>query len=324
MKCAKVLIIDDCPDGHLLLEARLKHEGIELHHAYDAPTGLTMASELQPDLILLDIDLPFMTGLEVCTHLKRNPDTSALPVIFLSGASDVWTKVQGLELGAVDYVTKPFHAAELCARVRAALRAKRMQDTLSIHADVDALTGLHNRATFDRRLERDFAAARAGSTRLTLMMVDIDHFKQLNDQFGHPFGDDALRAVAQILRRGVRASDSACRYGGEEFAVLMPGCDRDEAALVAARIRSQLAELVVSRGGQTARVTASFGVADDRDLDSAMHLLDSADAALYRAKRSGRNRVELCRATPDRDAASEAHETHAGGDALRSGSGRGL
>src|SRR5450631_822939 len=140
-----VLAIDDSPDIHRLLDVRLKPEGLVVHHALDAQDGLAQASRIQPDLILLDVDLPLITGFEVCRKLKDDPALAHVPIIFLTGATDVYTKVQGFDLGAVDYVTKPFEPAELRARVRAALRTKRFHDILAARSHIDGLTGIWNR-----------------------------------------------------------------------------------------------------------------------------------------------------------------------------------
>src|ERR1700722_10173023 len=216
-----VLVIDDSQDIHRLLDVRLRPEGLVLYHALDAQEGLAKAKELRPDLILLDVDLPLGTGFEVCKLLKDDPLTAQIPVIFLTGASEVYTKVQGFDLGAVDYVTKPFEPAELRARVRAALRTKRYHDLLAARSNVDGLTGVWNRSYFNQRMGDEVSASVRYGRTVSLVMLDIDNFKSLNDSYGHPFGDRVLEGLGEILHTLLRTTDAPCRYGGEEFGLIL-------------------------------------------------------------------------------------------------------
>lgn len=290
-----ILVIDDSPDIHALLRVRLRPEEVRLECALDARTGLRMARELQPDLILLDVDLGDASGFDVCRVLKFEDATSRLPVIFLTGAGDVQAKVQGFELGAVDYVTKPFEPAELRARVRAALRTKRYQDLLAERARVDGLTGLWNRAHFDLRLAEEMSHQPRSGRPVSLLLVDVDHFKRVNDTHGHPFGDTVLRTVAATLALGRREADVTCRYGGEEFAIILPGTDAAGAIATAERVRVDIASLRLKREGQPVPVTASIGLAavehSRPDAASPAQLVEAADRALYAAKQGGRDRV---------------------------------
>ena len=290
-----VLVIDDCPDVHRLLEVRLRPEALAIHHAMGGEEGIAKAREVIPDLILLDVDLPSLTGFEVCQRLKEDPATLQVPVIFLTGASEVYTKVQGFDLGAVDYVTKPFEPAELRARVRAALRTKRYHDLLAARSHVDGLTGVWNRSYFNQRLGEEISAARRYGRTVSLVMMDLDRFKELNDGFGHPFGDHVLQTVGDILHENVRATDAPCRYGGEEFALVLTETPEDGACVMAERIRAQIADFPFRPKDRHVQVTASFGVACstsfDRESLSVSRLITAADDALYRAKSEGRNRV---------------------------------
>jgi two-component system cell cycle response regulator len=294
-----VLAVDDSPEVHALLEVRLRPEGLHLVTASSFDEGLRLARQVLPDLILLDVDMPEHSGLDLCRKLKDDPMTSNIPVIFLTGSADVETKVHGFDLGAVDYVTKPFHPAELRARVRAALRMKRSQDLLTEKAQVDALTGLRNRAHMDERLTAEVAGAMRTGRPLSLIMLDLDHFKSLNDAFGHPFGDQVLQRAGDLLARSVRPCDVACRYGGEELAVILTDTTIDGAHAVADRLRNQLRGLELAPRGKPVTVTASFGVAEAIDVASrggelrASALVAAADAALYAAKRGGRDCVRL-------------------------------
>jgi len=292
-----ILVIDDSEDIHLLLRARLKDEDVEILSASDGPSGIEAARRLRPDLILLDVDMPGLGGFEVCRELKNDPVTTPIPIIFLTGVSDQGDRVKGLELGAVDYVTKPFDFPELRARVRAALRTVRYQKLLEQRAQIDGLTGLWNRVYFDQRLHEILAGCRRYGGRVSLVMADIDHFKRVNDTFGHPFGDRVLERVAEVLRSGVRPSDMPCRYGGEEFAIILPETDAAGGAELAERLRVRIAEPGWHKQEPSFVVTASFGVASSPGGDDASTAADQlvleADAALYRAKRAGRNCVRI-------------------------------
>jgi diguanylate cyclase (GGDEF)-like protein len=290
-----VLAIDDTKDIHDLLRVRLRAEGVLLHHAHGAEDGLAMARALAPDLVLLDVDMPKMSGFDVCRRMKSDPATASIPIIFLTAASDVDDKVVGFDLGAIDYVTKPFNTAELRARVRAALRTKRYQDMLAHRAQIDGLTGLWNRGYFDQRLTEEVAAAKRYDREVSLVLVDLDHFKSINDTHGHPFGDRVLMATSEVVSASVRATDAACRYGGEEIAVILTETGMSGARTCAARIREEIEKLGLVSKGKPVVVTASIGLACTtsigKDALAPSALVDAADGALYAAKQTGRNRI---------------------------------
>jgi diguanylate cyclase (GGDEF)-like protein len=299
-----VLVIDDSPELLAVVAARLKPEGYRVLTSPDWQFGLEQAVTEQPDLVLLDVDMPDQSGLDVCRRLKSDPRTSAIPVIFLTAHDDVNVKVHGFDLGASDYITKPFHPAELRARVRSAIRTKLAIEDLDEQARVDALTGLFNRREFDRLLAANTARALRENRNLSLVIVDLDHFKSLNDRFGHAFGDLVLRSVGALIARSVRTGDAACRYGGEEIALILPNASSSSAVDVANRIRQGLRSLAFLPKGDAVVVTASFGVADLSDIGAigsgmaqvalgslGQALTEAADQALYAAKREGRDRV---------------------------------
>jgi diguanylate cyclase (GGDEF)-like protein len=298
-----VLAIDDSPDVHRLLDVRLRPEHLMIHHALDADEGLAKARELKPDLILLDVDLPLVTGFEVCQKLKEDPLTSNIPIIFLTGATEIHTKVQGFDLGAVDYVVKPFEPAELRARVRAALRTKRFHDLLSARSHVDGLTGVWNRSYFNQRFGDEISAAKRYSRTVTLVMLDLDHFKELNDSYGHPFGDHVLETIGDILHNYLRTTDAPCRYGGEEFALILTETGEEGGVVTADRIRQQISQHAFQPRERHVKVTASLGVASstifDRQSLSVSTLVKAADDALYQAKHEGRDRVCVARRNPE-------------------------
>jgi two-component system, cell cycle response regulator len=288
----KILIIDDSPEIHTLVKIRLDQEDVVIHSAHDGAAGLTAARELQPDLILLDIDMPGRNGFAVCSDLKADACTMDVPIIFLTAFTSLEDKIRGLDLGATDYITKPFDAAELRARVRASLRTRRLVGLLSKKAMIDGLTGLWNRTYLDALLSREYSAARRSGQPLSCVMTDVDRFKTLNDTCGHGFGDDVLRGIAGIFNAHCRAEDVVCRYGGEEFTILLPNTLVQSAANLAERLRQEIESHTFLHHGEPVKITCSFGVAE---LSGPVppSLIDRADEALYRAKHSGRNRVEI-------------------------------
>ena len=288
----RILAIDDSELMHRLLRSRLQLEQVEIHCALSGEEGLRMAEELRPEVILLDIDLDGIDGFEVLQRLKENPRTRDIAVIFISASCETMDRVRCLDLGAIDFIPKPFEMAELKARVRSAIRIQQLLRMLSQRAQLDGLTALWNRSYFDQRLAAEFAEARRHARPLALVLCDIDHFKSVNDRFGHPFGDEVLALFASILSGG-RASDIPCRYGGEEFGVILPATATAEAVEVAERFRRAFEEHAWRRHPELV-LTASFGVADIASLEpggTPADLLARADAALYAAKRGGRNRV---------------------------------
>jgi diguanylate cyclase (GGDEF)-like protein len=289
----KILVIDDSPDIHTLVKARLGKDQFVVHCANDGPSGLSAAREFGPDLILLDIDMPQQDGFAVCADLKADPTTRNIPIIFLSGATSSKDKIRGLELGATDYVTKPFDHAELQARVRASLRTKELVELLAKKAMIDGLTGLWNRNYLDAHVTIELCSARRSDAPLSCIMADVDRFKSINDNYGHSFGDDVLRAIAGIFTAVCRTEDIVCRYGGEEFTILLPNTDLSFAAEIAERLRAAIEARPFFYRDRQIAVTCSFGVANLRD-PIPPSILELADQALYSAKHSGRNRVEVC------------------------------
>ena len=288
----RMLVIDDSDLVHRLLRARLKHERIELKSAIGGEEGLRMAREIKPELILLDIELEDLDGFEVLARLKADPETHDIAVIFVSASNETMDRVRGLDLGAVDFVGKPFDVGELKARVRSALRMQRLIRMLAQRARVDGLTGLWNRAYFDQRLRDEVAAANRYGQPLSLILCDLDHFKSLNDRFGHPFGDDVLERAGGILNEG-RGSDVACRYGGEEFGLILVGTDIEK-AMETARRHQEMLQGIRFTDRENVNISASFGVADLGCIEnptSPSALIEAADQALYQAKNNGRNCV---------------------------------
>jgi len=293
------LVIDDSVDVHRLLRARLKPEGLELVQALSGPEGLTLAVSKPPSVVLLDLDMPEMDGFEVLRNLKENPATQHVPVIVLSGLQSPQDKVTAFDLGAVDYVTKPFDLTELRVRVRAALRLSQLLTMLSQRAQIDGLTGLWNRAHFDKRWPDEVSGCVRHGRALSMAILDMDHFKSVNDTYGHPAGDAVIQGMATQLQRECRQSDVACRMGGEEFAVIMPDTNVEAALVLCERIRVAFEKQVWPRHPER-HVTTSIGLVGSSGSAtlSAEEWIEAADQNLYRAKAEGRNRVVATDVTP--------------------------
>jgi len=233
-----------------------------------------------------------MDGFQVLRALKDDDELNGIQVIVISASEEIEDKVTGLELGAVDYVCKPFNMPELKARMSSALRIHQLMRLLEQRAQVDGLTGLWNRAHFDSRLQEEVSHRDRAGAPLTLVLCDADHFKSVNDTYGHAAGDAVLQGIAKIFQRMLRARDIPCRYGGEEFANLLRDTDVEKAAPVVERVRLEI-ERTRWPAHPERVVTASFGLTDmpDGDVKSPAAWLKSADEALYQAKQQGRNRL---------------------------------
>lgn len=287
-----VLVIDDSQDVHRLLRARLRSEELDIISASAGSEGLSAARERCPAIILLDLDMPGMDGFEVLRSLKEDTATSQIPVIVLSGLQSSQDKVTAFDLGAVDYITKPFDLTELRVRVRSALRLQQLVQMLAQRAQIDGLTGLWNRAFFDRRWAEEVSRSLRHARPLSVAMIDLDHFKSVNDSYGHPAGDAVIVGLARVLQREIRASDIACRYGGEEFALIMPDAGPADARTLCERVRQSLEAVSWTRHPER-KITASLGLAGMTG-SSTLTLeawIETADKNLYAAKRTGRNRV---------------------------------
>lgn len=290
----KILVVDDDQASRDGMVRLLEVDGYRAWGAADGREAIELAEQHLPDLVLLDVAMPEVDGYEVCRRLNRAVDTAPL-VIFVSALVDPAARIRGLETGAVDYISKPFHVRELKARVRAALRTKARIDTLAADAATDPLTGLLNRGNLWPCLSALIASAERYGRRLGCMLIDLDEFKKVNDEHGHEAGDDVLREVARRFHSQCRGSDSVLRYGGEEFLILAPETPPDAASALAARIKHAISSrpfVVRSFGRMTALpVTISVGLANWHGGLTGEQLIARADGALLRAKRSGRDRV---------------------------------
>ena len=285
-----VLIVDDTP-GNIRLLATILEPDYEIAIAVNGEQALDMAREALPGLILLDVMLPDIDGYEVCRKLRGTPRTQGIPVIFLTAKSEPADLVEGFKAGGVDYINKPFIREELCARVAAHIRLQSLMNELEEKnqelrrlATTDALTGIPNRRSILDHLEKTLRLANRHDFPVTVLMLDIDNFKNVNDTWGHLAGDEVLAKVADAMRKSIRETDALGRYGGEEFLVCFPHTDLGKARLAAA-----VAALPWSQ--ENMRVTISGGLAILIPREKIYSLLARADGQLYKAKREGRDRV---------------------------------
>lgn len=327
---ALILIVEDDIEMNSLMSLTLRLENYEVLQAHNGEQAIQLAMENVPDLILTDVMMPGMTGHDIAHALKENPLTSNIPIIFVTAKQELEDRIQGLEL-AVDYICKPFATPELMARVRAALRMRKMEkdlravnEQLARLAVTDELTGLCNRRGFETEMEDELWRARRFGYPLAVLLFDLDHFKAVNDTWGHAFGDIVLKEFAEVLRSSSRRIDKVARLGGEEFVALLPATDATGATTFAEKVRTSTAAVEIpceDRSKPPIRITVSGGGAVAMAVDQtdasisevAQDLLQAADRCLYQAKDAGRNQVivqvveEFSRTRPG-TASPDSHE----------------
>jgi diguanylate cyclase (GGDEF)-like protein len=304
---ARILLVEDSKQQAESVKGALEGVGYEIILAEDGKSAIKEAVSGNADLILLDLVLPDMSGVEVCRWLKMNQSTRLIPILMLSSKGEVNDKVTGIEAGADDYLPKPYSDMELTARIYALLRTKALQDELSDKnvqlerllakvetlAITDPLTELFNRRHMASFIDKEIKASFRYGSPLSCLMIDIDSFKAINDDFGHKVGDSVLRDIAGMISDAIREVDTAARWGGEEFVVLLPRCTKEDAKISAARILQAVSNhQFPSVEGR--RITVSIGISGvpDPSIENADNLLDAADRAMYKAKQNGRNRIE--------------------------------
>jgi diguanylate cyclase (GGDEF)-like protein len=323
MPARKILVIDDDPETCRLLQTYFAGKPLEFHASLSGEDGIRKAAEIQPDVILLDLIMPGIDGIEAADRLKGNPRTALTPVIFLTSCRSTDHKVKAFRAGADDFMTKPFDLEEVEARIGSQLKRRDMLLGMNSRIDhltgnnqelehqltLDDKTGLCNFREFRRKLREEWMRSERYGAPLSLVMFDLDDFKKFNDTYGHQAGDIALREFATLMTGGARATDMVARYGGEEFAMILPHTDIIMATRVAERIRAAMAEFRFNPVDSPATITVSGGVAaypTTGAVDSVDSLVEHADRALYRAKELGKNRVEAA----DSDSGDKIDEAH--------------
>ena len=306
MAKAKVLLVEDDPVQANVTKKILQATGYDVLWSQDGINAIKTVKMMKPDIILLDVILPGLDGYEVCRWLKLDENAKGIPVIMLTVKKELADKISGLQIGADDYLPKPYNELELNARIYASLRTKALQDELRMKnkqleellgkveymAITDALTGLYNRRRFHDVLAKEFERSKRYGTPFSLVMLDIDHFKKVNDDCGHQAGDTVLREVSNIIMKSIREIDTASRFGGEEFMVILPNTERENAKIGSERMRTAIERHQFPEMDRA--ITVSIGIAGlpDPGLANEDRLIRCADYALYQAKRNGRNRIE--------------------------------
>jgi diguanylate cyclase (GGDEF)-like protein len=287
-----ILIVDDTITNLDILNDLLEdYDVIDTTNGKDA---LEIVNEEKVDLILLDIMMPEMDGYEVCKKLKANPDTHDIPVIFITAKTDEDSIEKAYDVGGSDYISKPFKVKELLARVKRELKLQALQKELKLLASIDPMTQLYNRRHFANISQHYLSLAKRDNHEISIIMLDIDKFKNVNDTYGHQIGDEVIISLAQLLKKNIRKSDIVCRYGGEEFVVMLPNTKLDQARVVAEEIRKNTQDLRIPiETKKEINFTISLGVSSIHlDKENALEdALKRADDALYNAKELGRNRV---------------------------------
>jgi diguanylate cyclase (GGDEF)-like protein len=287
---SNILVVDDNPDKLHLLQSALSLAGYNVTTATDGDEALSAIESYQPDLVITDVMMPRMNGYELAKRIRANPLTKFIPVIMQTAAG---RRVEDLrrasEVGALGYITDPTDLDLLLARTRTLLEFKAYLDVCEEAAFTDHLTGLANRRRFERQLEREVNRTVRLGHPFSLLLLDIDNFKKLNDTYGHNAGDEAIRHIGKVLREGTRGIDLAARIGGEEFAVLLVETKLSRGMEVAERLRLAISNYPLPNGD---RLTASFGVAEcPTSAQTSREIMKAADELLYEAKRCGRDRV---------------------------------
>jgi two-component system cell cycle response regulator len=307
MAKAKILLVEDDKIQAGVTKISLENSGYEVIWVENGKSAIKMAKTQNIDLILLDRILPDLDGNEVARWLKLNEDTKGIPIIVLTVKSSTMEKVTGLEAGADDYLPKPYNEIELNARIYACLRTKALQDELRTKnsqledvllrveflAITDPLTELFNRRYFETALEKEFSRSIRYQSPASCLMIDIDYFKRINDEYGHHTGDMVLKEVAEVIKDCIRETDTVARWGGEEFIVLLPETKKEAALNAASRILKVISDHKFS--GINSHITVSIGLANipDPSIDTADKFIHASDLALYEAKEKGRNRIEV-------------------------------
>lgn len=289
----KILIVDDT-SANIQVLTKILEQDYDIFRASNGYKGIAMAEAHQPDIILMDIMMSDMDGFETCENLKKNTATRTIPIIFITDLDIEEQEARALEMGAVDYLTKPIRPSVVRARIKNHVQLKRYRDYLENISMKDGLTGIANRRRLDEYLNQEWKRAQRQEESLSMLMLDIDHFKLYNDENGHSAGDECLKKIASCIEDSLsRPADMAARFGGEEFACVLPETDQKGAGLIADRIHKALKELAIPHETSpiSSIVTLSIGISTTIPEKNASldEFVKSADKMLYLAKDSGRN-----------------------------------
>ena len=290
-----VLVIEDHPDQRELLAIVLQREG---YRVITAANGLEALEKLDGETVniaLSDIMMPKMDGFELINKIRSDPALKTIYLILITARIQEGDRVRGLDLGADDYITKPFSFSELLARVRVGSRVVQYQQHLEYQTQVDSLTGLFNRRAFEKKVAEEFERAKRYQHPLSLLILDIDNFKMINDTYGHHGGDTALVKISEILRAKTRRSDFPSRYGGEEFVLILPETNQESALQVANKVQDEIRSCAFGVAEKHFSLTVSVGISSmpTKDYSDWNQMLHAADEALYLAKRNGKDRAEV-------------------------------
>ena len=290
-----VLVIEDHPDQRDLLAIVLQREG---YRVITAANGLEALEKLETETVqiaLSDIMMPKMDGFELIKRVRGNPALKNIYLILITARIQEGDRVRGLDLGADDYITKPFSFSELLARIRVGSRVVQYQQHLEYQTQIDSLTGLFNRRAFDKKINEEFERTKRYHSPLSVLLLDIDNFKIINDTYGHHGGDAALVRISETFREKTRQSDFPSRYGGEEFVLVLPETDQDSALQVAGKIHEAIRACSFGTAARPFALTVSIGVSSTsaRLYSDCRELVNDADRALYLAKNSGKDRIEI-------------------------------
>lgn len=295
MNKSNLLVVDDSPYMHKMIRAYLEPDPYILHSAMDGESALKQVAEIKPCLILMDIDMPEMDGLEVCRRLKTSPVAMNTPIIFLTADCSLNDKVKALDMGAVDYITKPFKPDELRARVRSALRAKQRIEQVQM---VDAPSGLWNQAYLNMQMPAYLSLSRRSDQPLSCIVAELDNFAELRKKHPSDFEDNIVKSAANVFLSETRTEDLICHCGDGKFVALIPSTLRTGAAKLADRIRCEIEQQLFYFDKGPVNVTCSFGVSDNSTSGN-LSLLDAAEEALARAQETTGNMVNVASTTTD-------------------------
>jgi diguanylate cyclase (GGDEF)-like protein len=290
---SKILVVEDTQKDFDFLKTTLEKEKYDIIRSNDGKQLIEMMGQETPDLIVLDLLLPDTDGFELCRRIRSEERYMSIPILFFTSSMNLDNKLLGLQLGASDFLGKDCDPRELTIRVKNLLNYKRLYDNVVKLSVIDSLTHVYNRRYFQHRLRDEFERGRRYGREFCCVIIDVDHFKEVNDSKGHPVGDKVLKTIAAILRSNIRAADVLCRYGGDEFGLLLPETNFQGAYVTAERVRSKVEKTNLNNPEDPVLISLSIGISSlieggALEMDE---LVTQADVALYQAKRSGRNQI---------------------------------